>query len=286
MAGISEYVEFKKSPLPLEMMRRVGEGEAGAYRTAKPFPHIVVDDFFDPAILERILDEFPGKDDIDWKKFDGKYEVKLASKSERQLGFFTRYFLYSLNSSTFMNFLEELTGIEGLIPDPHLTGGGLHQILPGGKLGVHADFNRDERLKLDRRLNLLIYLNKDWKEEYGGHLELWSQDMKTCARRVLPVFNRIVLFSTTDFAYHGHPEPLACPEGRSRKSIAMYYYSNGRPAEEVKGDHTTRFQNRPTDKGGWREREGREFLKKFIPPIILDARKALRRKRARKDPSD
>jgi Rps23 Pro-64 3,4-dihydroxylase Tpa1-like proline 4-hydroxylase len=93
---------------------------------------------------------------------------------------------------------------------------------------VHADFNRHEKLNLDRRLNLLLYLNRDWKEEYGGHLQLWTRDMGRCVVKVLPVFNRCVVFSTTDFSYHGHPDPLTCPPGRTRKSIAMYYYTNGR----------------------------------------------------------
>src|SRR6185436_17882303 len=150
-------------------------------------------------------------------------EKKLASKLESQLGERTRRFIWGLNSQVFLTYLETLTGIEGLIPDPHLFGGGLHQIVPGGFLKVHADFNRHEKLKLDRRLNVLIYLNRDWKEEYGGHLELWNRDMSRPERRVLPLFNRCVVFSTTDFSYHGHPDPLRCPEGRTRKSIAMYY---------------------------------------------------------------
>jgi Rps23 Pro-64 3,4-dihydroxylase Tpa1-like proline 4-hydroxylase len=147
--------------------------------------------------------------------------------------------------SVFIDFLETLTGITGLLPDPHLWGGGLHQIQRGGFLKVHADFNRHERLDLDRRLNLLVYLNKDWKEEYGGQLELWSRDMKRCEERVLPVFNRCVVFSTTDTSYHGHPDELTCPEGWTRKSMALYYYTTGRSAEETSQSHSTLYQERP-----------------------------------------
>ena len=145
---------------------------------------------------------------------------------------------------TFLQFLSEVTGIPNLISDPGFEGGGLHQIIPGGKLGVHADFNRHRDYGLDRRLNLLLYLNKDWREEYGGNLELWDRNMSKCEARVAPLFNRVMVFGTTDFTYHGHPDPLQCPEGMTRKSMALYYFSNGRPAEEVTGDHSTLFRAR------------------------------------------
>ena len=107
---------------------------------------------------------------------------------------------------------------------------------------MHTDFNWHPKLRLDRRLNLLVYLNKDWKEEYGGHLELWDREMSHCEQKILPVFNRTVVFSTTDFSYHGHPTPLACPEGMSRKSVSFYYYTNGRPEEERSAPHDTIFR--------------------------------------------
>jgi Rps23 Pro-64 3,4-dihydroxylase Tpa1-like proline 4-hydroxylase len=114
--------------------------------------------------------------------------------------------------------------------------------MPGGFLKVHVDFNRHPLLNLDRRLNLLVYLNEDWRDEYGGHLELWPADMSRCERRILPVFNRTVVFSTTDASFHGHPAPLACPEGMSRKSVSFYYYTNGRPAHEGAEPHDTIFR--------------------------------------------
>jgi 2OG-Fe(II) oxygenase superfamily len=226
-------------------LQKVAKENAPRYRTAQPFSHIVLDDVFPPETLERILTEFPSPGDIDWWRFADQRGKKLGTRDESQMGDATLSFLQQLNSSIFISFLEKLTGIDGLIADPHLYGGGLHQIQPGGFLKVHADFNKHDKLKLDRRLNLLLYLNKDWREEYGGHLELWSTDMKRCEHKILPVFNRCVVFSTTDFAYHGHPEPLNCPPGRTRKSVALYYYSNGRPQEEVSRRHSTLYQNRP-----------------------------------------
>ena len=270
-------------PFRPEILRERALSLREQYARADPFPHVVIDDFFPEHVLDALLEEFPdpqGPRGIDWQRFDAGTEKKLASKLEEQLGDRTRKFIWSLNSQVFISFLETLTSVEGLVPDPHLWGGGLHQIVPGGFLKVHADFNRHERLRLDRRLNLLLYLNRDWKEEYGGHLQLWTRDMSRCVVKVLPVFNRCVVFSTTDFSYHGHPDPLTCPEGRTRKSVALYYYTNGRPPEELSGDHTTLFQTRPGETfGKVREPKSlRTFVKDCIPPILLQASRKLRGK--------
>ena len=112
---------------------------------------------------------------------------------------------------------------------------------------MHADFNRYDQFNIDRRVNTFVYMNDDWPEEYGGHLELWSTDMKSCYQRILPTFGRFVVFSSTDFSYHGHPQKLAVPEGRARRSLALYYYTNGRPDAEClngkcDGGHSTLFQ--------------------------------------------
>jgi hypothetical protein len=248
------------------------------YLTSEPFPHIVIDDFFPEAALQPILQEFPRPRDLDWQRFSNANEKKLALKGERQLGPASRQFHWELNSEVFIEFLEILTGIGGLIPDPHLVGGGLHQIERGGCLKIHADFNHHTRMKLDRRLNLLLYLNRNWTEEFGGHLELWDREMKSCVKRVLPIFNRVVVFSTTDFSYHGHPDPLTCPEGWTRKSIAMYYYTNGRPADEISPGHTTLFRPRPGGETVTEDRGFKSILKDFVPPIFVKALGKLRAK--------
>ena len=132
-------------------------------------------------------------------------------------------------------------------------------------------------MQLDRRLNLLLYLNKEWKEEYGGHFELWNRDVTTCEAKILPIFNRCVIFNTSDFSYHGHPNPLNCPENLTRKSLALYYYSNGRPQEEISGKHSTIFQERPGE--NLRERKKispKQVLKKLLPPIIVDVAKSIK----------
>jgi len=257
-------------------MKDLAASAHSTYINAVPYPHIVLDDFFDPNLIDQVLSEFPKPGAIRWQQFDNEREIKLASAAESSFGPVTRLFLYHLNSITFVEFLSTVTGIPNLIPDPRFDGGGLHQIVRGGKLGIHADFNRHSAYNLDRRLNLLLYLNKDWREEWGGHLQLWNRDMTRCEAKVLPIFNRMMIFSTTDFTYHGHPDPLECPEGMTRKSLALYYFSNGRPAEEISGDHSTIFRARHEGEFQLTSAQRlRSIARDLLPPII--ARRLQRR---------
>ena len=243
------------------------------YVTGDPFPHIYLDNVFPEEVLNTVLDEFPDARQINWQHYQNKQELKLASRNELEYGAITRHFIHTLNSKPFLNFLEKLTGIRGLIPDPSLEGGGLHQIMPGGLLKIHADFNKHPVTQLDRRLNVLVYLNKDWEESYGGHFELWDRNMDAAKVKILPVFNRMAIFSTTSYSYHGHPDPLACPEDRSRKSIALYYYTNGRPAEEIDpklGSHSTLFRMRK-DRLEDAKADVKRILRDFIPPAFIKA---------------
>jgi Rps23 Pro-64 3,4-dihydroxylase Tpa1-like proline 4-hydroxylase len=229
----------------LANLEALGREKAETYRTNKPFPSIYFDNFLPPGPLEAALRDFPEPKRLNWQKFNDPNQKKLAFDAVERLPGSCRDILYFMNSRPMLQFLENLTGIEGLIPDPYYTGGGLHQIEPGGKLEVHVDFNRNEKLRLDRRLNVLIYLNQNWQEDYGGHFELWNQDMSEAVVKVLPVFNRCAIFSTTSTSYHGHPNPLTCPPDRTRKSLATYYYTNGRPDEDNSGSHSTLWQKRP-----------------------------------------
>jgi hypothetical protein len=255
--------------LPLTRMNEIATSAHATYLNAKPFPHVVFDNFFDPVIVDQVLTEFPKPGAIKWQNFDNAREIKLASAAEASFGPATRLLMYHLNSATFLEFLSTVTGIDNLIPDPGFEGGGLHQIVRGGKLGVHADFNKHRGFGLDRRLNLLLYLNKDWREEYGGHLQLWDRDMTRCEAKVLPIFNRVMIFGTTDFTYHGHPDALTCPEGMTRKSLALYYFSNGRPPEEITGEHSTLFRARDESdfKVTFKQRL-RNVAGDLLPPIV------------------
>lgn len=256
-------------------LMQIADSYRQEYVSSVPFPHVAIDNFLPPEVLEEILEEFPQPNQSSWTKFEDANQIKLASNAEQGLGVSTRLLLQQFNSSVFISFLESLTGISGLIPDPHFMGGGLHQIVRGGFLNIHIDFNHNLQLHLDRRINVLLYLNKNWKEEYGGHLELWNQDMTQCAKSILPIFNRCVIFNTSEFSYHGHPNPLTCPSGWSRKSIAMYYYTNGRPVDEVAAiPHTTEFRDRPHEKIVI---DPKLLLRKLVPPILFDLKRYIQR---------
>jgi len=268
-----------------ERLRALAEKSAEQYRTAKPFPHITFDDFLPEAAVEAALRDYPQPKEVAWTKFNNAQEKKLAFDAVERLPASDRDVLYFLNSRPMLQFLEVLTGIKGIIPDPYFEGGGLHQIVPGGKLGVHADFNKHPRLDLDRRINVLIYLNKDWKEEYGGHFELWNREMTQAEVKILPVFNRCAIFSTTSWSYHGHPTPLTCPPDRTRKSIATYYYTNGRPEEEVTEAHSTLFMARPGEEvtEPAKQAKGEAWTPRRVawaltPPILHEMYKKMKRR--------
>jgi Rps23 Pro-64 3,4-dihydroxylase Tpa1-like proline 4-hydroxylase len=199
-------------------------GMADGFAAARPFPHVVIDGLFDEALLQEAADQFYPPEDPRWQHFLTDHEDKLAiSNSERHLPPCVVTVLRELNAERFLHHVTAITRIQGLIPDPYLVGGGMHCVGRGGRLGMHADFNFHPYLLLARRANLLVYLNRDWPDAYGGHLELW--DRTGCVQRILPTFNRTVLFLTDQNSLHGHPQPLECPADRTRKSLALYYYS-------------------------------------------------------------
>lgn len=242
----------------IDYQRLTNEASAMAerFQCADPFPHIVIDDFLSAGFVAALNAQFP---DISAQKKSGStahIPVLLDDGTEAQLGkewlsrerlvpLIFRRLYWELNSNPFVGLLEKITGIKGLLADPHLAGGGVHNTNTGGYLKVHADFNKHPQYGLDRRLNLLIYLNENWLPEYGGDLELWTADMQSCVQSIAPIAGRCVVFKTTSTSFHGHPHPLRCPASRSRRSIALYYYSNGRPAEEGAGEHGTLWQELP-----------------------------------------
>ena len=209
--------------------------ESNNYLSAIPFPSIIIENFFNEEFLNKILEEFPDLSEMEKsQKYQNKNEIKFANNDYGSFPESIKKFIDFLNSNTFLNFLQKLTSIkEKLVSDPQLNGGGLHEIKKGGVLKIHTDFNKHPNLDLDRRINILIYLNKNWKKEYGGDLELWDKEMKNCKKKISPTFNKIVIFSTNDYSYHGHPDPVNCPVDFSRKSLALYYFSKGRPSSEL-----------------------------------------------------
>jgi Rps23 Pro-64 3,4-dihydroxylase Tpa1-like proline 4-hydroxylase len=238
---------------------------AERYQRGDPFPSIHFDDFLPQDVADAVWREFPSASQIAWNDLQRPSETKLLCANEQDFGPVTRQLMYQFHSNAFVRFLEKVTGIDNLIPDPSMIGGGLHQTLRGGLLKLHADFNLHNTLKLDRRVNILLYMNKDWQEEWGGHLELWDQDCKRCGTKIAPTFNRLGIFSTTSVSFHGHPDPLNCPPDNSRKSIALYYYTNGRQKTPEAEAHTTIFKARPGESIGGLPLHR---IQDFVPPVL------------------
>ena len=251
-------------------LEQVALKEKTKYINAKPFPNITLTNFFEDNFLSKILEEFPNLSKLHGSQiYKEKNEIKLSNKDYNEFPNNIKKFIDFLNSAIFLEFLQNLTSIkEKLVSDPLLEGGGLHEIKRGGVLKIHTDFNRHPSLDLDRRINVLIYLNKNWKDSYGGHLEFWNKDVSKCEKKILPSFNTMAIFSTTDFSNHGHPEPLNCPEEISRKSIALYYFSSGRPQNEVftiNKKNKTYFKSRAGIKNDADEKKEniKDFLRSF-----------------------
>ncbi len=217
------------------------------YQATSPYPHIVLENFLDPQVFDRCIGEFDRLNEADgWINYVHFNENKRGLNNLEQLPGTIRQTIKELSTPEFLQFLSALTGIKNLQKDDHLEGGGIHQSTKGGYLNIHADFTvHPHHRHWQRRINLLIYLNKDWEEEWGGKLELWDKEMKGCVEKILPVFNRCVIFNTDPDSYHGHPEPMTCPEGQFRRSIALYYYT----IEENPLKRATHYVARPEDRG-------------------------------------
>jgi len=260
----SHIVEKLDKLLPTEKLAGYVEEYKAAYNSQEPYPHVVLDSVFDEDILREVIKEF----DISaekWKNYETKYEKKMQMSADEHFGVVTRIFLHTLNSHPFLNFLEEITGINGLIPDMSYMGGGLHSIPTGGRLGVHVDFNVHTPLSLFRRLNVILYLNEGWDESYGGAFEMWDKDRTECKKEVYPMFNRMVIFNTTSTSYHGHPHPIECPDDVTRKSLALYYYTSNDRGEQSDKTHSTVWIN---EKGQTEELGKQGLIDKFKNKLL------------------
>jgi hypothetical protein len=221
-----------------------------AFQRAKPFRHVMIEQFLEPDAAEALLRDFPRFDER--KAINEHGEVGRKAVVETVTGvsaFYARFYDY-INSRSFLESMSNLTGIPDLIADPTLFGGGTHENLEGQGLNVHVDFNVDERRMLHRRINLLIYLNKEWKPEWGGAIELHSNPWYPEANDVKafpPLFNHGLIFETNEYSWHGF-QRIALPDDRkhlSRKSFSIYLYTKDRPAEEIVAPHTTFYVPEP-----------------------------------------
>jgi hypothetical protein len=229
-----------------EILLNLGTEKYQEYINAAPFPHIVLDNLFDLDTLKNISAEFPKmKEKMQGKAINTTLN-KLSFRQPEKLELFeplTKEFCQALNGLEFCKFLENLTGIENIKSDPYFEGGGPHEIKKGGFLKMHVDFNIHPITNQDRRINVLIYLNDNWEEEYNGKLDFWDTEMGDLKKSILPIINRVVIFNTTKNSWHGHPDPLACPETMSRKSIAFYYYTDPTPGQ-IRKRHSTIYKKR------------------------------------------
>jgi hypothetical protein len=217
---------------------------AEKYRAADPFPHISFDDFINPELARALAAACPTREDLDsWVDCeDPARALKRYQHDETMLPALLRHFLRELNSRQFVLFVESLTGIESLIPDPYFIGGGYHLSQRGDYLKIHADFNWHHKLQAHRRVNALFYLNEGWDEAWGGRLELWDKGMTRAVQAYAPIFNRLIVFSTSEDSNHGHPNPLACPPGVSRRTLNLYYYTTRRDESELADPHFTLYK--------------------------------------------
>lgn len=211
--------------LDVARLAALAQARRAEFTAATPFPHVVIDDFLHAETAAALLGEFDVPDE-GWTFLHHFNEHKRIFTAAERMGPVSRAVFAELQSPAVLAALQTLTGVAGLLGDPDLDGGGLHETPPGGFLNVHADFQSHTRQRHWRReLNLILFLSPDWREEYGGHLELWDAEVRHCVRRILPRANRAVLFRVGPHAFHGVPGGVHCPPGQTRKSLAVYYFS-------------------------------------------------------------
>jgi len=216
------------------------------YRENAPIPHILLRDFLDRETASLAAYEFPPPSSDAWTHYEHQNENKLGMTTRDLFPASLGQLADELNSPAFAAWLSELTGIAGLLPDLALEGAGLHQSGRGGFLNVHTDFSHHHyHENWRRRINLILYLNEGWRDEWGGAIELWDSKMRTCAAKYAPLFNQALIFNTDEKSFHGFPEPLTCPADISRRSLALYYYTVEESSRIT--IRSTNYRSRPGD---------------------------------------
>lgn len=276
-ASAGDYVCIRGVRLELDKLIDATLLEQSAIETlrerflnAQPFEHLVIDDLFNPKLLELIEADFDLLNESRWKlSIDGEHEKTHRSLPGSKLGPASELYFGLINSGWFLNVVSTISGIDNLIADTTLEGGGLHETRNGGMFAIHTDFNKHIHTMLDNELVLITYLNKDWDPTYGGGLELWSAETKSRVFEIQPIFGRSVLLRHSARSFHGHPHPLTAPQGRTRRSVAAYYYTNRNPTDLTTERHSSSFLD-----PGWR-RLMKAAAKETTPPIVWNALKSL-----------
>ncbi|MGF1455736.1 MAG: 2OG-Fe(II) oxygenase [Alphaproteobacteria bacterium] len=260
-ALLSEFDAMVARSLPIARLNAEKTTLREQFEAGQPYPNLVLDDLFDGEVLDRVLAEFPGGNGRDWVTWDNENEIKQTSRGITGLPLFTQFLLLQLSSEPFLEVIRSITGMDDLVWDPLFHGAGLHESRRGGWLNLHADWTKHPVLPLRRRLNLIIYLNRDWQEEWGGALDLVDFETRKVGTSVPPLYNRMVLFPTTEETLHGFPTPITCPPDQTRRSISVYYWSADRDA--VKTAQSINF----LPGGGTTKRTA--FIRSLIPPVAL-----------------
>jgi len=245
MAAASE-LRGRVSTDVIQDSRRIAE----AFATASPFRHAVIDEFLAPDFCRSLVEQFPRFDEAAALNEDGKVGGKATQEQVRTLGPAYEQLDDLVQSAAFRDFIGTLTGIDDLRYDPHYFGGGTHENRQGQDLDPHIDFNYHPLTRQHRRLNLIIYLNEQWNDDWGGCLQLHRDPYREPEDdeivTVTPLMNRCVLFETTERSWHGF-ERINLPEHRqslSRRSFALYYYTTRRPPDETVAEHSTVYVER------------------------------------------
>ncbi|MEO6080781.1 MAG: 2OG-Fe(II) oxygenase [Steroidobacteraceae bacterium] len=219
------------------------------YLAAKPFPFIKIDNFLHDDFAAEIVASYPTYEEAKTlgREFSAVNErLKVQITDSGRFPAPVKRLHEALSSPQFLAAVEQITGIEALLADEKLVGGGMHLTGPGGRLDVHVDFNYEEERKLHRRLNILLYLNPEWPDDWGGAIELWDEGVRNRVHAFQPLLNRCVLFETSETSYHG-VSPNVCPQGQVRRSFAGYYYTKEPPARWDGIAHSTVFKARPDE---------------------------------------
>lgn len=249
--AITDVGTQDKRLFPLDRWQTALPALSRQFSQQAPFPHVHLTDFFDADTITTLVDAWPRAVSGEWVHWKHYNENKLGLNKRSLLPRFIGCVIDELNGPPFVSWLSELTGIPDLIADPDLEGGGLHQAGPGGFLNVHADFAmHHHRKNWRRRVNVIVYLNRMWDIAWGGAIELWDTRMRGCVVRIPPLCNHAVIFKTDDDSYHGFPDPISCPPGVSRRSLALYYYTLETDMRFV--PRSTNYQPRPGD-GLWKK---------------------------------
>lgn len=264
---MAAFFPFDPDTLSIESKRAKGLGAslAADYQSKTPYHYTSVDNFLPEEVIARVREEALQMGDKPAENLSANENLKTSFNPDR-MPKYSKAVFHALNSRPFVQFLEQMSGIKGLIPDPYYGGGGIHRTNTTGYLDIHADFNHHQIMNLERRLNVLIYLNPDWKEEYGGSFEIWTDDMSEKVDSFVPIMNRMCCFSTGANTMHGNPEPVNHPDGEPRLSIALYYYTA--TWEEGRVAQSTVFKQRPGSSDARSHEATLRVVREFVPPIV------------------